>query len=397
MASFTFNAQGREFFYSLGDNRILGLHSPLEGPAGTLVSKPASMRIYIEVSRGCNLECGYCYRASDARHLQAHRPDLDGEALFGSLASMLQGLQAAQIVLYGGEPFLRPARVWALLDKLHELSEMSGVQLSVGAISNGTLLFPAVVDELCRRGVQLTVSIDGGAQTSLKGRGLRTLEPIVRALRALYDGGNPATLQATVTPWSIGRFAEDVRFLLGLPVSGVLLLPCDGTCVRSTLSLEDARTFNHVMEDIIEAKIARRDLESLVRIANLKEALSILDSGSPRLGHCGYGYDVRGIAEDGGVYPCPCFIGVEGFREGVEGFPRPSPPSGSVHCRDCVARHTCGGPCLYSCHLASMAQTDALAAMCEIKRMFARAALRVYGELCIEPIDGDALGEPSQL
>ncbi len=44
-----------------------------------------------------------------------------------------------------------------------------------------------------------------------------------------------------------------------------------------------------------------------------------------------------------------------------------------------------------------MAQTDALAAMCEIKRMFARAALRVYGELCIEPIDGDALGEPSQL
>jgi MoaA/NifB/PqqE/SkfB family radical SAM enzyme len=108
----------------------------------------------LELTHACNLRCGFCYTDSP-RHTLSRTPDLADEAWL-AIADQAAELGVIEVVLTGGEPFLRRDLVFALLERL----EQRGVGLTLN--TNGWFVDDAVADRLARLdGLQVDISIDG--------------------------------------------------------------------------------------------------------------------------------------------------------------------------------------------------------------------------------------------
>jgi MoaA/NifB/PqqE/SkfB family radical SAM enzyme len=176
--------------------------------------------VKLELTHACNLRCGFCYTDSP-RHTLLRTPDLPDEA-WHRIAAEAADLGVIEIVLSGGEPFLRRDLVMSLVDSLKQR------ELGITLNTNGWFVDDAAADRLADvRGIQVDISIDGAtpalhdASRGVPGSWRRAVEATSR----LLDRGVRVQVVHVVTPENQDGFKSFLEQMWTLGVTSVRATP----------------------------------------------------------------------------------------------------------------------------------------------------------------------------
>lgn len=174
----------------------------------------------LELTHACNLRCGFCYTDSP-RHTLLRTPDLPDDA-WHRIANEAADLGVIELVLTGGEPFLRRDLVLGLLD------EMAGRDLGLTLNTNGWFVDDEIADRLAGvPGLQVDISIDGAtpalhdASRGVPGSWRRAVEATGR----LLDRGVRLQVVHVVTPENEAFFEAMLEQMWTLGVTSVRATP----------------------------------------------------------------------------------------------------------------------------------------------------------------------------
>ncbi len=174
----------------------------------------------LELTHACNLRCGFCYTDSP-RHTLLRTPDLPDEA-WHRIASEAADLGVIELVLTGGEPFLRRELVLELLES------MAHRDVGLTLNTNGWFVDDEVADRLARvPGVGVHISIDGAtpalhdASRGVPGSWRRAVEAAAR----LLDRGVRVQVVHVVTPENEGSFEEMLEQMWTLGIRSLRCTP----------------------------------------------------------------------------------------------------------------------------------------------------------------------------
>jgi radical SAM protein with 4Fe4S-binding SPASM domain len=166
-------------------------------PPKPLRRTPAIRRLFLHVTRQCNLSCPHCYYESGP----GAAPHMDAERLRG-LCRELVSLGGDQVTLSGGEPLLHP--------EFREIVSGLDGSLAVEVLTNGTLVDQGLAGLLSRKAARVQVSLDGsrpGIHDRIRGKG--SFERAMAGIRALKQAGvEDLVLCATVTRGNVHDLGE---------------------------------------------------------------------------------------------------------------------------------------------------------------------------------------------
>jgi uncharacterized protein len=118
--------------------------------------------ITLSITEQCNLRCKYCVFSSKCEGFRIHSSrDMDVEIAKKAINLLLKSEEKQlSIGLYGGEPLLK----FDLIESLIEFTDKNRKKdqlFKYRVTSNGTLLFPEVIELLVKNKVKLSISLDG--------------------------------------------------------------------------------------------------------------------------------------------------------------------------------------------------------------------------------------------
>ncbi len=178
------------------------------GPAA-LCEAPVFTFVLVKLASRCNINCTYCYWFRDAE-VYRKPPVLTVEAEDAFCQRLEQhisefGLDQFMLVFHGGEPLLFPKRRFVeLQEKLLEIEDRTGCQISRGVTTNGILVDQQWCDILKRYDVGVTVSLDGPPEIhdkhriDFKGQGTHT--DVLRGIACLRANGIEPGLISVCNP-----------------------------------------------------------------------------------------------------------------------------------------------------------------------------------------------------
>ncbi len=378
------------------------------------VLPPGIAALALNLSDGCNLRCDYCYLGGNAEaspQATPAAPPGTAPAANGGVAPVLMSEETAlravdllideslgesrlSIVFFGGEPLLNPSLIESVVGHARNRVRADGRAVTFHMTTNGTLLTPRMSERLHSLGVGILVSIDGAACDHDAHRvfpgGGGSYSTIVANLLGLPEGmrvGARATVTEESRPLSV-----IVEHLRGLGFSVVHLAPVSGPPMSAEFSSRLCDEFE---------ELARRELEAVrdgrpPSVGNLVEPVLALRTGARRPAPCGAGARYVAAGADGTLSFCHRFAGDARFVVGDVGggLDRDAVrrllgrlPAEAAACRECWARHLCGGPCLYDLTYSPEDTVGNDAPRCRLRRRIFELAMWIYASL---PGDGRA-------
>jgi uncharacterized protein len=123
------------------------------------VRRSASLTVVLNLS--CNLDCVYCFEGG-MKGARFMAPET-AERVIGLVEDDYLGRgKDVKLAFYGGEPLLSPDLIRSISQRLRDGAEQRGLSYSFMLVTNGTLLTPAIVDELIPLGLTgAKVTLDG--------------------------------------------------------------------------------------------------------------------------------------------------------------------------------------------------------------------------------------------
>ncbi|MDQ5910612.1 MAG: hypothetical protein QG599_2709 [Pseudomonadota bacterium] len=154
-----------------------------------LAANPYLRGVHWSITGRCNLKCRHCYmEAPDQRY-----PDL-GEAEIHRIIAQFERVNAPQVSLTGGEPFLRK-------DLFHILEQLVEKRIRVHQIySNGLLITDAVLGKIQEIGLSpdFNLSFDGcGTHDAMRGVS-GTESRVLQAIQRLRDAGFAVNIATSI-------------------------------------------------------------------------------------------------------------------------------------------------------------------------------------------------------
>lgn len=252
-----------------------------------VVAEPRVLSAYLHVTQRCNLACAGCYSLDEHRNRLADAPLSDMKRAVEGLAAA--GL--AQLIISGGEPFLRDD----LPDIVEYAKRVCGIR-SITVLSNGTRMTAEALERLAPNVDCVSVSFDGcSAAAPAYIRSEQRFDELVEAVRMVQRAGIPAHIIPTVHAKNVDDLASCVQLSRDLGASlNFSLLTCEPN------------------DEVLGALLPG---ESELRM--LGRALLTLDNGKPLPAmdapvgvnltvkrNCGAGCKSLSVDADGTVYPC---------------------------------------------------------------------------------------------
>jgi uncharacterized protein len=319
----------------------------------------------LELTKGCNLRCGYCYYAAREN---AYDPAtaMSVEVAERSVELLLEQAAPGEPVhlhLFGGEPLAN----FKLLRHVVEYGERRAREVGRGitfeVTTNGTRFTEHAIAFLNEHAVHVGVSFDGprevqdAARPALSGSSHAQAEPGIRRLLASRVGGpleDKTHCSAVVTRRSLD-LAAIVAHLEELGFRKIILTPATdqtggGYGIRESELPELLAAYDRLALDYEDrARSGRR-----TAVTWFPSLMGRLLSGERRTEFCQGGRDYLGVAADGTVSLCYRFYENDEFAMGDvhTGIDRTVtrrllelPVEKKLACSTCWARYFCGGGC----------------------------------------------------
>ena len=263
-----------------------------------LTERVPQLRLFMHLTRNCNLRCTYCY-ASEKVAVDMTREV--GETAIDRFCEVSDHLR---LQFYGGEPLL----MFDLMRELHAYAERrsasSGSRVSYSMITNGTL-FDEEVAEFCRSaGVGVTLSIDGGEMGQDSGRVFADGRGSFATVDANLDRmlGLRLFVHVVVDQNNVDHLVDSIRFLFERGVRAIAITP--------TYALEGFDSCMPALERQIEELAA---LYVDYRSRGEHVLVDWFDAGTRdlELPPCRFGREDFSVGPDGRIYPCCTFVDLD--------------------------------------------------------------------------------------
>lgn len=263
----------------------------------------------IDLSKGCNLQCRYCFRELEATasHMTAEQIDCICDELIAYCQR--HSMSCLSIQAWGGEPLIE----LPLIERIRHCFDETNIALRLTIETNATLITPSVARRLKNSRVEIGVSIDGcaavhDAQRPFVGGSpsfALVREGIENLRQAGYTGFGSITV---VTRNTLAHLPEVIRcFTQELRLPSIKLNLMRKTDRNRHLALELQEIPGYVDSLLRELRVCYEQGIPLVeqniaqRLANLlyRPCSNICNAHG-----CHGGYRMLSIGVDNGVYPC---------------------------------------------------------------------------------------------
>lgn len=335
-------------------------------PPGTDTARAVKPRAFaLELTKGCNLRCSYCYYADrDDAYDPAVR--MTAEVAERSVDLLLRDGPDGEPVhlhFFGGEPLLNFERLRETVAYAEREAAASGKAITFEVTTNGTRLTGEVVEFLNAHRIKVGVSFDGPPEVqdaARPARGGSSYAQAVPGIRRLLESRRGTGLERE-THCSVVVTRRDMDLvaiaahLEELGFTRILLTPATDLAGRDEgigdeQLAEVLAAFDRLADDY-ERRVARG---APVPATWFPTLMGRLLSGERKTHFCGGGRDYLGVAADGRVSLCYRFYEDEAFAMGdvATGIDRRVTDELDAHslesrtaCSRCWARYFCGGGC----------------------------------------------------
>ena len=366
------------------------------------------VNMVLVLAQTCNMRCTYCLGGGGEYGRPGMMSEQTALAAVDWFLESSRDAESVQIGFAGGEPLLAFPLLERVVGYARRQAAARGKVVTFGMNTNGSLLTDRVVAFLAREGIVPTISFDGPAAVQDRQRPFRngrgSFERVRRNVTRLRAVMPDLTAQATVCagsdPFAIRRALEEAGFrrcVLNRPSPALRRGPGEAgagaaAAAGATGELQKAaeRMTEYRRAEVhgLFAAVHAWDLAAAAPTREMR-MLTHLAAGRRNRASCAVGRGVAAVAADGGVYPCPSFLGVEAMKLGVIGDcgaqdmddRRRTVVENLPACRHCWARYLCGGGCFYDnlactgdlrrpdplfCHETKVVCEDLIAGWCRL-------------------------------
>lgn len=298
------------------------------------------LKLFINVSNHCNLECVHCFSDSSPKHKEAMPL-----SKMKSLVDEAAGMGVFLIIIGGGEPFMRPD-IWEII------SYIRGKNMGVSLTTNGTIINEKIINNIKKYQVRLNISFDGGEAihdfirrkvgvfnktlANVKKFKLRDIKPTIRYTLM--------TLNLKDVPYML-----ELARKLELPIKVRRAKPSDRAIDNNLIITEATKEYYEAI--MIMNQDDNCNVEDIMNCSGgLKEPLLLSNSD------CGAGTRVMFVEADGTINPCS-FLGKD-FHAGnfyrdtlsnvwttSEAFKQMRNVPLNSDCKSCHRKSTCHSEC----------------------------------------------------
>jgi uncharacterized protein len=140
----------------------------------------------------CNFRCVYCFEESVREKLFMDKDTSDSVIKWLISRAEKRKLKKIYIAYYGGEPLLNIRPIYDISWHIREWAQKKGVNFSFGIITNGSLIYPDLIDKFLSVGLdEVRISIDGDREVHNKNRpfadGQPSFDIIINNIKSIID------------------------------------------------------------------------------------------------------------------------------------------------------------------------------------------------------------------
>jgi len=302
-------------------------------------------KLYANITHACNMECKYCY--INAR--EPYKNELT-EQEWAYQITEFSGLGGTELVITGGEPFIRKNVLRPVVTTAREL----GIE-KINIETNGTLIDEEDGNFCARNKVRVCVGLGGASsQIHTRVRG-GAFEEAIRGIRNLIGAGVDTAIGMTITRTNLHE-AEDLLKLAKKLGAGSITL----SQVTMVGRAKDYPELEVPLKETVPIFKKVLDEGQRLGVKTAYEAVVMDTKQLPVRNLCEAGTGILSISSNGDVYPCNSFQETP-FKAGnvreknlsqiwkdseVLKMFRSLDISDIPECRDCEWRHLCSGGCI---------------------------------------------------
>ncbi|HWB12242.1 MAG TPA: radical SAM protein [Pirellulales bacterium] len=179
-----------------------------------MTAADGTLSVAFHLTHNCNLRCVYCYTGAKFGSGMTEAV-ADCAADFALTEARQQGVGHLETIFFGGEPLMKLNLLCRIADRLQNGARR--LRTSFKMSTNGTLLTAGAVEELARRRVYVSISLDGAPETQATQRpqaaGHDTAASLDEAIDRLLRWNPCANAHCVVTPTTAGQLDSSVLWL----------------------------------------------------------------------------------------------------------------------------------------------------------------------------------------
>ncbi|MFH1867327.1 MAG: radical SAM protein [Candidatus Omnitrophota bacterium] len=148
--------------------------------------------VTILTTYSCNFKCVYCFEDSVKEKVFMDKKTSDSIIEWLIKRAEKRNLKKIYLVYYGGEPLLNVRPIYDISWHMNEWALKNNAEFRFGIITNGSLIFPDLVDKFLTVGLDLIrISVDGDREAHDKKRPFANGEPsfdlIINNIKGIID------------------------------------------------------------------------------------------------------------------------------------------------------------------------------------------------------------------
>ena len=363
-----------------------------------------TLTAWLHVTNACNLRCHYCYisKTNEAMADDTARKSVD--AIIRS--ALKNGFRRVLLKYSGGEASLQAHNVFAIHDYAVEQTQYYDLELDAHMLSNGVFLPQHTIEQLKKRGISLSISLDGIGTSHDNQRpfinGSGSFKFVDRTITRLMANEIVPHILVTVSMKNLPGLPDLMQYILERELSFSLSYYRDSECSASRQDLQFSNEQMIVAMRDVFASIERH----LPRQSLLNALIDKSDLSNIHKHTCGVGRNYLVIDQHGGVAKCQADIKrsittvdaddpLQLLKKDVTGVQNLSIEE-KQGCQQCTWRYWCAGGCpLLTYRITS--RYDVKSPNCTIYQTLIPEALRLESLRLLryeEPLllDGEATG-----
>lgn len=314
-------------------------------------------QLTINVAQICNLKCTYCAAGGDGTYGSATKK-IDVSKATDQLDMLLHDVkngESFQVNFLGGEPLIYPQAIDSIARHARLATAGRNIKLHFSITTNGTLITAANAELLAKLNMHVTISMDGDPETNDKHRptagGGASSKLTLRGMTELFKVKD--RLGSVAVHSVFGAHNTDVvaayNYMKQFPWNGINLGYAAGPD-------DDVVSPKYVEGMFAVAKLAWEENgeTGLRRITQFDHFFRILDGQQRIHNYCGAGKSLLQVDTSGKFTTCNWWVNDKEEevgsdltidQEALNKFAKPLVELNS--CRDCWAKHMCGGGCMF--------------------------------------------------